>query len=81
MTHTGGSFDSGDRSGNAGINLDGNSYVNGEPNHDLSTSQYSGDDGRYFARAFDDASITASTKHFAFDITLDSGVQYNLDKV
>jgi hypothetical protein len=82
MTHTGGSFDNGGRSGGGGINLDGSSYTGSEPIHDaVNDSGWTGNDGRYFARSFDDTSITSSTKHFAFDITLDPGVTYNLENV
>ena len=82
MTNAGGSFDNDGRSGGGGINLDGSSYTGSEPIHDaVNSSGWTGDDGRYFARSFDDASITSSTKHFAFDITLDPGVQYNLENV
>ena len=82
LTHAGGSFDNGGRSGGGGLFLDGSSYVDDEPIHSgVNSSGWDGPAGRYFARPFDDASITSDTKHFAFDITLDAGVTYDLDKV
>lgn len=75
----GGTFDNSGRSSGPGINLDGSSYTSNEPLHDANS--WMGDSGRYFARGFEDASITSSTKHFAFDITLAPGVEYDLEKV
>lgn len=82
FTHTGGSFDSGGRSGGRGLFLDGSSYVDDEPIHSaFNDTGWTGDDGRYFARSFDDTSITSSTKHFAFNLELDPGAEYNLENV
>lgn len=80
FSHAGGTFSAGGHSTASGINLDGSSYVDGEPIHN-SNNAWTGDSGRYFARAFEDVSITPDTKHFAFSITLNPGVQYQLTNV
>ncbi|MFP4158027.1 MAG: PEP-CTERM sorting domain-containing protein [Opitutales bacterium] len=75
----GGNFDNSGQSSGPGVNLDGSSYVNGEPIHN--TKSWTGDGGRYFARPFDDSSISSGGKHVAFDITLDQGSQYYLENL
>lgn len=80
LSVAGHSFQNSGYSSNQGINLDGSTY-GGSPIHNAGNNSWGGDNGRFFARPFDDTSINSNTAHFAFEITLASGKSYDLNNV